>query len=128
MTKTETRRFKMHPKLLFDVIQRQAGSLAKAVLEGVMNSIDAKATKCRITLTNNELTISDDGTGIRTRKSIEDFFETFGQPHDESEGKVYGTFRMGRGQLFAYGKNRWRTGPFEMKIDIKNKGLDYELI
>lgn len=128
MTATETRSFKMHPKLLFDVIQRQAGTLAKAILEGVMNSIDAKATKCVITLTNSELTISDDGIGMTERRQIEDFFETFGKPHDESEGKVYGTFRMGRGQLFAFGRNRWRTGPFEMNVDIKGKGLDYDLI
>lgn len=38
---SETRAFKVHPQLLFDVIQRQAGTLTKALCEGVMNSIDA---------------------------------------------------------------------------------------
>lgn len=129
MTSTgETRNFQMDPKLLYDVIYRQAGALYKAILEGVMNSIDAKATKCVITLTRTELTISDDGIGMTERKQIEKFFETFGYPHAESEGKIYGTFRMGRGQLFAYGRNRWRTGPFEMLVDIKNDGLNYKLV
>ena len=34
----ETRRFTMHPDLLFSVIKAQAGTLSKAVLELTMNS------------------------------------------------------------------------------------------
>lgn len=127
-TAPEIRRFAMHPKLLFDVIQRQAGTLSKAVLEAVMNSIDAGATKCDITLTNDQVTIVDDGKGFRNRDEIEDFFEVFGQPHAESEGKRYGTFRMGRGQCFSFGRNLWRTGTFRMDVDIKSKGLEYGLL
>lgn len=123
----ETRRFGMHPKLLLDVIQRQAGSLSKAILEGVMNSVDAGAKVCRVEISENMVVIADDGKGITKRKEIETFFETFGAPHEDAEGKTYGTFRMGRGQMFAYGKNRWRTGPFEMKVDVKHDGLDYKL-
>ena len=126
----EKRKFNIHPKLLFDVIFRQAGSLAKAILEGIMNSVDAKASKCEIYFDEGgkSLTIVDDGSGIVEKKHIETFFETFGQPHDESEGKVFGTFRMGRGQMFAYGVNKWRTGPWQMIVDAKNRGLDYDLI
>ena len=36
-----TRTLKMHPKLLLDVIERQAGTLDKAILEGGMNGIEA---------------------------------------------------------------------------------------
>lgn len=92
-----------------------------------MNSVDAKAATCRVTIEPNRVVIEDDGTGITRKEDIERFFETFGQPHEESEGKRYGTFRMGRGQLFAFGHNRWRTGPFEMEVDIKELGLDYDL-
>jgi hypothetical protein len=126
-TATETRRFGMHPKLLLDVIQRQAGSLAKAILEGVMNSVDAGAKVCRVEIAEDRVVIEDDGKGITKRQEIETFFETFGAPHEDSEGKTYGTFRMGRGQMFAYGKNKWRTGPFQMNVDVKNDGLDYHL-
>jgi len=123
----ETRRFAMHPKLLFDVILRQAGNIEKAILEGVMNSVDAGAKQCRITLDQDVVEISDNGSGIQSRQQIEQYFETFGQPHEESEKKVYGTFRMGRGQLFAFGVNVWRTAAFRMEVDIKGKGLDYVL-
>ena len=37
--------FKMHEKLLVDVIKKQAGTLQKAILEGITNSIEAGATK-----------------------------------------------------------------------------------
>lgn len=126
-TAAATRRFGMHPKLLMDVIRRQAGTLAKAVLEAVMNSADAGAKSCRITFGPRQVVIEDDGCGITELKQIEQWFETFGQPHDESENKRYGTFRMGRGQLFSFGLNTWRTGPFEMVVDVANRGLDYDL-
>lgn len=123
----EKRNFKMHPQLLFDVIRRQAGTLGKAVLEGVMNAVDAGATRCDIKLEKRSLTITDDGKGFRDRSEIENFFEVFGQPHTAAENKTYGTFRMGRGQLFAFGHNIWRSGNFMMDVDIWHKGLDYDL-
>lgn len=125
-TAPETRAFKIHPQLLFDVIQRQAGTLTKALCEGVMNSIDAGATAIAVTLAEDHATISDDGKGFKDRQEIELFFETFGQPHKEGDA-VFGTFRMGRGQLFSFGRNRWRSGGFAMDVDIKGRGLDYDL-
>ena len=122
----EKRTFGMHPNLLFDVILRQAGSLEKAILEGVMNAIDANATKCEITLSPHQFIIEDDGRGIQTKKEIEEFFETFGTPHEDGDA-VYGRFRMGRGQMMAYGRNIWRSRQFEMDVDIKKHGLDYQL-
>ena len=124
----ETRNFKMHPKLLMDVIKRQAGSLSKAVLEGVMNGVDAGATRIEITLTPRKLAIADNGRGFENRQQIERFFEVFGQPPEEGERKVYGTFRMGRGQLFAYGRNLWTTNGWRMDVDVNARGLDYDLI
>jgi hypothetical protein len=124
----ETRNFKMHPKLLMDVIKRQAGSLAKAVLEGVMNGVDAGATRIEIALTPKKLTITDNGRGFESRQQIERFFEVFGQPPEEDERKTYGTFRMGRGQLFAYGRSLWTTNGWRMDVDVNTRGLDYDLI
>jgi len=127
MAQAEKRQFKMHPQLIMDTMQRQAGTLDKAILEGVMNGVDAGSSSINITLTDSKLIVVDDGRGFRSRKEIDDWFETFGQPHTESEGKTYGRFRMGRGQLFAYGKNLWRAGAFRMSVDINNRGLDYTL-
>lgn len=127
----EKRSLKMHPKLLMDVIQRQAGTLEKAVLEGVMNGLEAGAPQINIGFAVQgdaaTLTISDAGKGIVDKHEIENFFETFGTPHDESEGKVWAQFRMGRGQLFSFGVNTWRTSQFRMNVDIKGKGLEYGL-
>jgi hypothetical protein len=111
-----------------DVIQRQAGTLSKSILEGVMNSIDAGASRIAVSIDQREISVSDDGRGFRSRQEIEEFFETFGQPHDEAaERKRYGTFRMGRGQLFAFGANVWQSGGFRMDVDIQTSGLDYTL-
>ena len=131
MAVAEKRSLRMHEKLLFDVIRRQAGSLHKAILEGVMNGIEAKASEVNIACMDDngkvQLVIWDDGQGISSREEIENFFETFGTPHSESENKIWAQFRMGRGQLFSFGKNVWRTSTFEMTVDIKNDGLEYHL-
>jgi hypothetical protein len=123
---SEKRAFKVHPQLLFDVIQRQAGTLTKALCEGVMNSIDAGSTAITVELAEDHAVVSDDGKGFCNREEIELFFETFGQPHKPGDA-VYGTFRMGRGQMFSFGRNRWRSGRFAMDVDIKGRGLDYDL-
>jgi len=121
------RKFTMHEQMIFDVIRKQAGTLSKAALEGVMNAVDANASEIKITLDEGRMTLSDDGKGFRSKKEIEDYFETFGRPHTEQEQKVFGKFRMGRGQMFAFGRNLWETGRFRMDVDVKDKGLDYDL-
>jgi len=140
---TKTRRqLKMHPNLLLDVIGRQAGTFDKACLEGGMNGIEAinaliedggncKDNAIRFTYSivdgKGICCISDMGKGITTKEEIENFFETFGTPHDESEHKIYAQFRMGRGQMFNFGKNVWRTGTFELTVDVLKNGLEWEL-
>ena len=116
----------MHPELLFSVIKSQAGTLSKAVLELVMNSIDAGATKVEVSLDRKALKVSDDGKGFASRREIDEFFETFGTPHKEGDS-IYGRFRMGRGQCFAFAVNQWRSGEFQMDVDIQGRGLDYTL-
>lgn len=114
----ERRALKMHPKMLWDVIHRQAGSVSKAILEGVMNSVDAGATRCDVTIDRDGFTIRDDGKGFANDQEIEDFFETFGHPHEEGDAR-YGRFRMGRGQMMAFGKNTWTTNGYRLEVDLK---------
>jgi hypothetical protein len=139
MQVAETRRLVAHEKLLIDVIKRQAGTLKKAILEGTMNSIEAGATKIDIKFVAERsqdranpnpafLSIYDDGIGIKTKEELEKHFETFGQPHESTENVIWKQFRMGRGQMFAFGKNTWRTSTFQMVVDIDKTELDWSLM
>ena len=65
---TERRSFSMHPRLLYDVIRRQAGSLGKAVLEAVMNAADARATRVEVTIEPDRVLIMDDGQGFQSEE------------------------------------------------------------
>ncbi|MBS0422532.1 MAG: ATP-binding protein [Proteobacteria bacterium] len=123
---SETRRFSVHPEIIYSLIVAQAGSLGKAVLECVMNSIDAHATRVDITVDANTIRIQDDGKGFRTRAEIEQWFEVFGFPHAEGD-RDYGKFGIGRGQLWSFCSTVWRTETFEMDVDIKRRGIDYRL-
>lgn len=123
----EDRNFRMHPALLWSVIQSQAGTPEKALLEAIMNAVDANASRCDIVIDEKGYRISDTGRGFRNRAEIEEFFETFGTPHKAGDA-TYGRFRMGRGQLFAFSTTMWRSGTFQMMVDIKGRGLSYELL
>ena len=113
----EKRSLKMHNKLLMDVIKKQSGTIDKSILEGTMNAVEAGATKVDISFIEEDgkalLSIEDDGEGISSIQEVEEHFQTFGTPHKESEHKTWAQFRMGRGQLFSFGINTWRTSTFE---------------
>jgi signal transduction histidine kinase len=126
----EQRAFGVHPEILLTLMREQAGSLAKALSELVMNSIDAGATAVHLSIDKRGFTIADNGNGFSDRGQIENFFEKFGTPHEEGDA-YFGRFRIGRGQIMSYAKTTWRSGPFEMKVDIAaadQKNLGYELV
>lgn len=127
----ELRTFRLHPSILLTIMEEQAGSLFKALAELIMNSVDAGATAIHISLDVNGFTITDDGQGFSSRNQIEEFFEMFGAPHVEGDA-LFGRFRIGRGQIMSYAKTTWRSGPFEMAVDIRgavteNNGISYKL-
>lgn len=118
--------FTMDPNLLVSVIKSQAGSLSKAILEGVMNSIDAGASRVDVTLDRERFTIADNGKGFANEQEILQWFGRFGTPHQEGDA-IYGRFRMGRGQLMAYAVTNWRSGAYSMEVDIEHRGMGYDL-
>jgi hypothetical protein len=118
--------FTVDPAILHSIIQSQAGTLSKALLEGVMNSIDAGASGMSVTVTATGFMVVDDGRGFQSRDEIEKWFGRFGTPHVEGDA-LYGRYRMGRGQMMAFAVTTWRTGTFEMSVDIKNKGMGFGL-
>jgi len=124
--KKTSRKFSVHPSIIYSVISRQAGTLGKAVLEGIMNSVDAGASRIDIEISRTKVLIKDDGKGFQSKEEIEKWFEVFGFPHEAGD-RIYGEFGVGRGQLFSFCSAIWRTGPFQMDVDLKHKGLDYDL-
>lgn len=123
----EVRKFSVHPQIVYNLIVAQCGTLGKAVLECVMNSIDAGASEVAIDVNKTSIRIQDDGQGFQSRQEIEDWFEVFGFPHEDGD-RIYGKFGIGRGQLWSFCSTVWRTGTFQMDVDIKRRGLDYQLV
>jgi hypothetical protein len=127
-----TEKFVAHENLIVQAIERQAGTVGKSVLEAVMNGIDAKASKIIVAVTEDMIVIEDDGEGFSSREQIMEVFRVFGQPHELDENGVskdarYGTFRIGRGQLFAFGINVWTSNQFEMNVDFRHRFLDFDV-
>lgn len=88
----ETIRLSAHEKFIIDGIKRQAGSVEKAVLELVMNAIEAQLHSRKNPVVNIDFSVEDDqaklvvrdlGRGFKTRNEIEQWFAKFGTPHNE---------------------------------------------
>lgn len=125
---TEERQFTVHPAIIKSIIHEQAGSFDKAIAELVMNSVDAGAKAITIEHVKGKLTVRDDGCGFASREEILQVFETFGLPHEDGDA-TYGRFRVGRGQVMAFGKVSWRSGYYEMVADLvtETKNFGYKL-
>ncbi len=127
----EVHSFQIAKNMIFHTIESQAGSIEKAILECLMNAVDAKATKVSVEIKDDgtHYIIEDNGHGFRTKDEIKECFGVFGFDHgtDEENDRTYGTFGIGRAQLWAFSKNIWHTNEFILDVDIKNKGLDYSL-
>lgn len=74
---TETHEFTVEPSIIMHLILSQAGSCGKAVLECVMNSIDAGANAIHIEVDSEKMTLADDGHGLRSRDEILAVFKRF---------------------------------------------------
>lgn len=122
----ETRTFTVNPAIIQHLISSQAGTLEKAFAEGVMNSIDAGASKVEIDLTSDGFTVTDDGCGFKSREEVLACFEVFGFEHSDKE-RVFGQFGLGRAQLWNWATTVWRTHAYLLDVDIRSRGLDYKL-
>lgn len=120
----KTHEFKIDKNILFSIISKQAGTIQKAFLELVMNSIDAAATEIKIEFDGLNFTFYDNGKGFESEDEIHKFFGTFGTPHEDGDA-IYGKFRMGRGQIMAFSHNIWKSSTYRMDVDIKNRGINY---
>ena len=125
----ETRHIVAGNQLIYHAIYSQAGSLEKALLENIMNSVDAAADSVQVTLDETHFVVTDNGAGLNRMEDIERFFDALGFDHGDPDNQIdsrqYGKFGLGRAQNFAFARTIWRTGPFRMDVDVRNRGLDY---
>lgn len=130
----ETLAFTVSPSIIRHLIERQAGTLDKAILELIMNGIDAGASRIDVRFHDDRrISVKDNGRGFRSREEVEKHFGDFGFEHDTEEeralGRVNGRFGLGRSQVYQFGKSRWRTHEFQMDVDIRSdKDLAFDLI
>lgn len=132
MTK-ETLQFTVSPSIIRHLIERQAGTLDKAILELITNGVDAGASRIDVTFHDDRrITVTDNGRGFQTREEVEKHFGDFGFDHDTEDerhlGRINGRFGMGRSQIYGFGRSSWRTHTFQMDVDIRSeKDLAFDL-
>ncbi|MDA8646779.1 ATP-binding protein [Porticoccaceae bacterium] len=126
--------FTVSDNIIKTLIKSQAGSVSKAVLELVMNCIDAQAHNIDVIISDdlNKISVVDDGVGFSSKSDIEAHFGNFGFDHttteEMSKGRVFGAFGLGRAQSFVWGRCTWTTGRFQIVVDIDGGGLDQEAV
>lgn len=123
---TDSLEFEIDNNAMYELIYGQAGSLEKAYLELVQNSVDAHATAVDIDLPpeGDRFCVSDDGIGFRNKQEIKDYFARVGFDHSTlAEQRKYGRFGLGRLQVLCFASTLWKTGAFTLGVDIKRNGL-----
>lgn len=118
--------FELDPAIIHHIIYSQAGSIGKAIIELIMNSVDANAKTVQLTMTKEGFVCRDNGAGFATRKDVLRYFGRFGTPHEEGDA-TYGRFRLGRGQIMAHAITEWRSRKWKMTVDTRTMGYGYDL-
>ncbi len=126
MIATEQLKFTVHENIIHDLVYSQNGTVATAIRELVMNALDAGSPSCKIAMTTKHFTVTDSGKGFANEDEVKNYFKTFGFPHDPENKAVFGRFRIGRGQIMAFGKVSWISNKFSMTVDIRNNGFSFE--
>jgi hypothetical protein len=118
--------FELDPQIIHHIIHNQAGSIGKAIIELIMNSVDAEAKTIRLTMNKEGFVCEDDGKGFVTEEDVINYFGRFGTPHQEGDA-TYGRFRLGRGQIMAHASTIWISNGHQMIVDTKLMGYNYDL-
>ncbi|UDJ82114.1 ATP-binding protein [Kosakonia oryzae] len=118
--------FELDPQIIHHIIYSQAGSIGKAVIELIMNSVDAGAGAVIIDITPEGFSCRDDGRGFASYDDVKRYFGRFGTPHQEGDA-TYGRFRLGRGQIMAHARTLWRSQAWQMSVDTREMGYHYDL-
>ncbi len=118
--------FELDPKIIHHIIFSQAGSVGKAIIELVMNSVDANASKVSISISAEGFYCQDDGCGFANIEDVKRYFGRFGTPHAEGDA-TYGRFRLGRGQIMAHASTQWSSNYWRMNVDTPVWGYKYDL-
>ncbi|WP_034948949.1 ATP-binding protein [Erwinia oleae] len=118
--------FELDPQIIHHIIYSQAGSIGKAVIELIMNSVDAAAGAVTVDITQEGFSCRDDGRGFTSYDDVKRYFGRFGTPHQEGDA-TYGRFRLGRGQIMAHARTVWRSQRWQMSVDTRVMGYHYDL-
>lgn len=119
--------FELDPQIIHHIIHNQAGSIGKSIIELIMNSVDAKANRVKLTMNKEGFVCEDDGQGFATKEDVLNYFGRFGTPHHEGDA-TYGRFRLGRGQIMAHASTIWSSINHQMVVDTLKMGYFYDLI
>jgi hypothetical protein len=117
--------FKLHENLIHHLVDHQSATAERALIELVMNSADAGASRVEITLDDAGFKLVDDGKGFPSEASIRQFFATFGSP--QTEEKTFGRYRVGRAQIFGWASTVWDSNAFRMDVDLKRDPQGFAL-
>lgn len=117
--------FDVHANIIHDLIHSQNGTVSTAIRELVMNAIDAGSEKCEIKVHKKGFSVIDWGKGFDSEKDIKTYFKNFGEPHEEGDAE-FGRFRIGRGQIMAFGKVIWTSNQYSMTVDTRKNGFTFD--
>lgn len=107
--------FELDLEIIHHIIYSQAGSVAKALIELIMNSVDAGAGAVILDITPEGFTCCDDGHGFASHDDVKRYFGRFGTPTAKAMPPmvafVWAVARLWHmpGPSGAHSAGRWRS-------------------
>lgn len=121
---TESVEFEMSQNLLKEIIFKQAGTLSKAVIELIQNSLDEKSTEIDVIIQPRFLEVTDNGSGMSYEQAKSNYRIVGESVKKEDQIGEHG---MGRTQPFAFGTGLIKTQNMLISIDVTKK-LGFDII
>lgn len=122
--------FEVDKTIIYELVYSQSGPLDRAFMEMFMNASDAMdggtERPIEVVINSYGFQVRDYGRGFQSVEEVHLRFGTFGVRHEEGERK-HGRFSLGRAQMMVHAAMSWQSGLFQMDVDMKHHGFEYDL-
>ena len=118
--------FEHDPKITHPITLKQTGSIAQAIIELLINAVEANAKSVCLTMTKEHFSYSDNGHGFASFDDVLRYFGRISIPQSEGEA-TYRRLRLGHGKILAHASTTWVSNRWSMTVDTRLMGYNYEL-
>ncbi|MFB9085548.1 ATP-binding protein [Erwinia tracheiphila] len=119
--------FELDPQIIHHIIYSQAGSIGKAVIELIMNSVDAGAKQVSVEITAEGFVCRDDGRGFASHEDVKTLFLASLARHTRKAMPPMAASGWAGARLWPMPARFGVQNLWQMSVDTREMGYHYDL-